>query len=114
LASHSVGHVGARVDTLSWILWHSDLEALLDGLEDLVILLGADEGDGETLGTKTASTTDAMKVGIGVLWQIVVDGQVDLLDIDTTAEDVSSNADTLVEVLELLVALDTVEHVSEC
>lgn len=50
-----------------------------------------------------------MEVGIGVLGQIVIDSQVDLLNIDTTTEDISGNADALVEVLELLVALDTGE-----
>ena len=50
-----------------------------------------------------------MKVGISVLWQVVVDSQVDLLNINTTAEDVCGHADALVEVLELLVALDAIE-----
>jgi hypothetical protein len=70
-------------------------------------LLAADEGDTETLGTETTSTTDAMKVGVGIARKIVVDGKVDTLDIDTTTEDVGSDTDTLVELFELLVALDT-------
>lgn len=49
-----------------------------------------------------------MQVGIGVSGQVVVDCQVDSLDIDTTSENVSSDADSLVELLELLVALDTI------
>jgi hypothetical protein len=49
-----------------------------------------------------------MKVGIGIGRKVVVDGKIDFLDIDATAEDVSSDADTLVEVLKLFVALDTV------
>lgn len=48
-----------------------------------------------------------MQVGIGIGGKIVVDGQVDTLDINTTAEDISGDADTLVELLELLVTLDT-------
>jgi hypothetical protein len=47
-----------------------------------------------------------MQVGICVLGQVVVDGQINLLDIDTTAEDVGGDTDALVEILELLVALD--------
>lgn len=47
-----------------------------------------------------------MQVGIGIGGKIVVDGQVDTLDIDTTTEDISGDADTLVELLEFLVALD--------
>jgi hypothetical protein len=88
-------------------LRQSDFESLLDSLEHLLVLLAADEGDTETLGTETTSTTDAMKVGVGIARKIVVDGKVDTLDIDTTTEDVGSDTDTLVELFELLVALDT-------
>jgi hypothetical protein len=48
-----------------------------------------------------------MEVGVSITREIVIDSQVDTLNIDTTTEDVSGNADTLVELLELLVALDT-------
>lgn len=48
-----------------------------------------------------------MEVGVGVAGEIVVDGKVDTLDINTTSEDVGSNTDTLVKLLELRVALDT-------
>ena len=48
-----------------------------------------------------------MEIGVGVARKIVVDGQVDTLNVDTTAEDVGGNTDTLLEVLEGLVALDT-------
>jgi hypothetical protein len=85
----------------------SNLEALLNLLENLLIILVADEGDGETLGSETTGTTDTVQVGVGIGGQIVVDSQVDTLDIDTTTKDVSGNTDTLVEFLEFLVALDT-------
>jgi hypothetical protein len=84
-----------------------NFEALLDLLENFLVILVADKGDRETLGSKTTGTSDTVEVGVGIRGKIVVDGQVDALDIDTTAEDVSSNTDTLVELLELLVALDT-------
>jgi len=48
-----------------------------------------------------------MKIGVGVSWEIVVDGEIDLFDIDTSAKDIGCNTDALVEVFELLVALDT-------
>ena len=96
-----------RYDTDRANLRQSDFESLLDGLEHLLVLLAADEGDTETLGTETTSTTDTMKVGVSIAREIVVDGEVDTLDIDTTTEDVSSDTDTLVELLELLVTLDT-------
>jgi hypothetical protein len=84
-----------------------NLESLLDGLEDLLVLLTAHKGDGETLGTETTGTTDTVEVRVGISRQVVVDGKVDTLNIDTTAEDVSGNTDTLVELLEFLVTLDT-------
>jgi hypothetical protein len=49
-----------------------------------------------------------VKVRVSVSGQIVVDSQVDTFNINTTAEDVGGNADTLVELLEFLVAADTV------
>jgi hypothetical protein len=53
-----------------------------------------------------------MKVGVGITGEIIVDGQVDTLDIDTTAKDVSGDTNTLLEVLERLVTLDTASIVS--
>lgn len=91
----------------------SNLESLLDILENLLVVIVADKGDGETLGTETTGTTDTVEVGVSLSGQIVVDGQVDTLDINTTTEDISGNADTLVELLKLLVALDTVVVVSK-
>jgi hypothetical protein len=52
-----------------------------------------------------------MEVRVSLRWEIVVDGYVDLLDIDATAEDVGGDADALVEGLELLVSLDSVVEV---
>jgi hypothetical protein len=49
-----------------------------------------------------------MEVRVRITWKIVVDGQVDTLNIDTTTEDISGNADTLIELLEFLVTLDTI------
>lgn len=92
---------------MRWYIREGNLEPLLDILEDLLVVLVAHEGNGETLGTETTGTTDAVEVGVGIGGQIVVDGQVDTLDINTTAENVSGHTDTLVELLELLIAFDT-------
>ena len=48
-----------------------------------------------------------MQIRVGIRREIVVDRKVDALDINTTTEDVGGDADTLVELLELLVASDT-------
>lgn len=82
-------------------------EAVLDLLQDLLVLLAADERDGQTLGAKATGTTNTVKVRVGLGGQVVVDGNIDTLNINTTAEDVGGNTDTTVELLELLVAFDT-------
>ena len=49
-----------------------------------------------------------MEVSVSLVGHIVVDSDVDTLDIDTTTEDISRDTDTGLELLELLVALDTI------
>jgi hypothetical protein len=70
-------------------------------------LVGRDKRDGKTLGTETTSTTDTMKIRVGISRQVVVDSQVDTFDINTTTKDIGGNADTLVELLEFFVPADT-------
>jgi hypothetical protein len=85
-----------------------NLESLLNRLQYFLIGLTADERDRETLGSETTGTTHTMEVGVGVTGKIVVNGQVNPLNIDTTAKNIGGDTDTLLEVLERLVALDTV------
>jgi hypothetical protein len=49
-----------------------------------------------------------MKIRVGITREIIVDGQVDLFNVDTTAKDIGRDADTLVEFLELAIPFDTV------
>ena len=49
----------------------SDSETLLDLLQDLLVRLGRDERDRETLGTETASTTDTVQVRVGVRGRVL-------------------------------------------
>lgn len=100
--------VNGKLNTGKGNLRKRNLESLLNCLQYLLIGLAADERDRPTPGTETTCTADTMEVGISTIWEIVVDGEIDTLDINTTTKDVCGNADTLVEILELLVALDTV------
>jgi len=102
-----VVHVGAGVDTFRWELGKGNLEALLNRLENNLVIRAADEGDTETLGSETTSTTDAVKVRISLVGHVVVDGDVDALNINSATKDVSRDTDASLEVLELLVAFDT-------
>ena len=103
-----VVHVSRGVDTVLGELREGDLEPLLNGLEDSFVVRAADEGNTETLGSETTGTTDTMKVGVSLVGHVVVDGHIDTLYVDTTTKDVSGDTDTSLELLELLVALDTI------
>lgn len=48
-----------------------------------------------------------MQVLVSLVWQVIVDGQVDSLDIDTSTENISGDTNTLVELLEGLVSGDS-------
>lgn len=91
-------------------LRNGNLKAGSNGRQHLLVILAADKGDGKTLGTETTGTTDTMQVRVGITRHIIVDGQVDTLNVNTTSEDVSRDADTLVELFELLVSADTARY----
>ena len=48
-----------------------------------------------------------MEVRIGRIGDVVIDNDVDTFDIDTTSEKIGGDHDTLAEILELLVTLNT-------
>lgn len=100
-------HISRALHTTLWILRHLGIKALLDFLEHVLVRLVADKADTQPLGTKSTGSTDTVEVGSCISGQIVVDGEVDTFDIDTTAEDVGGYADSLVEVFEFFVARDT-------
>lgn len=103
-----VVHVSAGVDTLLGEFGKRNFEALLNRLKNSLILRAADEGDTETLGSETTGTTDTVEVRISLVGHVVVNGDVDTLNVDTTTKNVSGYTDTSLEVLELLVTLNTV------
>lgn len=107
MSNHLGGHVGGAVDAFLRVVGDLGIETLLNLLENRLVRLTANERDRQTLGSETSSTTHTMEIGVGIGREIVVDGQIDTLDIDSTTKDVSGNADALVELLEFLVALDT-------
>ena len=57
-------------------------------------IISSDEVDSDTLSAESTATADTMDVVLTVGWQIVVDDEGNLLDIDTTGEQVGSNEDT--------------------
>jgi len=51
--------------------------------------------------------TDAVEVGVRVLRHVVVEDNVDTLDVHSAAEQIGRHQDALLEVLELLVAVQS-------
>ena len=50
-----------------------------------------DQVDSKTEVTETSRSTDAMEVGLRVLWKIEIDNNVDSLNIDTTGEQIGAD-----------------------
>lgn len=109
-AGQSGCHVGRAVDAAFRVLGHLRLETLLDLFDSFLVLLRADKRDGQAFGAETASTPDTMEIRVGVGGEIVVDGEVNTLDIDTSSKDVRGHANSLVEFFELFVPLDSVQR----
>ncbi len=57
-------------------------------------IIGSDEVDGNTLSAESTTTTDTVNVVLAVGRKIVVDDQRDLLNINTTSQQVSGNQNT--------------------
>lgn len=100
-------HVSRWINTFFWELGDLDVESGLDLLQNLFVLLGGDQRDGQTLGTESTGSTDSVQVLVGLVGQVVVDGQIDSFDIDTSTKHIGGNTDTLVELLERFVSLDS-------
>lgn len=105
-------HVSRAVNPFLRIFWHLGIESLLYLTQYLLVLLRCHKTDTQPLGPKSASTTNTVQVRVGIDRQVVVDGQVDALDINTSAKDVSCNADALAEFFELFEAFNTGSEVS--
>ena len=63
---------------------------ILDFLEEAGVL-GEDEVDRSSLTTESTGTTDSMDVVLLLHGELVVDDETDLLDIDTSGEQVSGD-----------------------
>ena len=99
-------NVTAQVD-LIWELRDVHLESVLDLVEDLGIALVRHEGDGETFGSKPSSPGHSVQVGVSVLGHVVVEDNVDSLNVHATTEEVGGHEDSFLEILELLVARES-------
>lgn len=65
------------------------------------------EGYREALGSESASTANSVEVGVGFSGHVVVENNVNLLDIDAATEDLSSDEDAVLKLLEAVIDFDS-------
>ena len=99
-------HVRRHVNLIRYFRY-GYLESVLDSLEDLLVLLGRNKRNCESLSTEATSTANTMQVLIGTLGKVVVDDNVDPLYIHAATKQVGGDKNALVKVLKLLVASNT-------
>ena len=90
-----------------WHLFNLHLESLLNLFKDLVVFWAAHEADSQTLGSESSGSAHSVQVGVRVLWHVKVEDYVDLLDVNTSSEDVSGDHDSVLEGFEVIVSLDS-------
>lgn len=108
-AIYSVVHVGGLVDGGGQV-FDLDLESGLHFVQDLLVFLRGDEGEGQSLGAISACSADTMQVLVRVKRHVVVDNDVDLLNVDTSTQQVGANHDSVFTLLELVVDLEPILH----
>ena len=74
----------------------------------MAVFIRADKGDGEALSAEAAGTADAMKVGVSIHRHVEVEHDVDLLDVDAAAKELSGDEDAVPKLLEALVDLKSI------
>ena len=82
-------------------------QLLLDPVQSKSVVIG-DQVDCDSEMTKSAASSDPVKVGLGHLREVEVDDDVDGLDVDTAGEEVTTDqvpAQTGAEVMEYSVAM---------
>lgn len=80
---------------------NNSVVVLLDFTEHLDVALG-NEVDSDTLTAEAATTTDTMEVVLHVGGQVEVDDDVDVVNVDTTSDQIGGDEDTGVTVSEVL------------
>lgn len=74
-------------------------------MEGLAILVCAHKSDREALSTEASGAADTVKVAICIERHVKVEDDINLLDVDTATEKLSSNENAVAELLESLVNL---------
>lgn len=111
--SNTLVHVLVDVD-LVWQVRDFDLELGLYIREHVSVLLVRDEGNGQALGAEAARAAHPVQVLLLGHWaaflrrrEVVVDDDVDALDVHAAAHEVRGHQDALLELLEVVILLQT-------
>lgn len=104
--------VGCGVNR-GWQLFNLNFESLLDFIKHSFIFIRAYEGDCQSLSSKSSCTSNSVKVGVGTLWHVVVEDDVDLLNVNASSENLSCDQDAVFELLESFVDFDSKYEVSK-
>lgn len=96
--------VGGDVD-VGGHLGDVHIEPILHRVQHLRIVLVAHKGDRQTFGAEATGTSHAMQVGVAILGHVVIEDDVYALNVHATSKQVGGHQDALLEVLELLIAL---------
>ena len=94
-----------------WILLDVFVEELLDLVEGIHVVF-VDQRDGDTVAVGACRTADAVDIVFGIVRNVVVDHHCDVVDVDTTGQDVRSHQNIDLSALELehhIVSLGLVE-----
>merc|ERR1719272_1894725 len=105
LRMSSAVEVGCCIDRA----WHGldvQLEAILHRLQHGLVLLCGHEADGKAFCAKAAGAPNTVEVGVAVICHVVVDDNVHTLNVNATPEEVGADHDALLELFELLVAIN--------
>jgi hypothetical protein len=82
-----------EIGNVHWHLLNLSAVELLD-FSHHTDIISSNEVDGNTLSSETTTTTDSVDVVLTVGWEIVVDDQRHLLDINTTGQEISGDQNT--------------------
>ena len=79
----------------------------MDIVEDLCVLGRGDEGNGESLGSESAGSSDSVEVLVVLVGHVEVDDDVDLLDVDSSSVHVRRYHYAVLGLLEVVVHFDS-------
>ena len=108
MSPKSIVHVSLDINGSRQLL-NLNFKSLLNFFQDFQVLGPTHESNGQSLSSEPSSSSDSVKVGIRILRHVIVEDHIDLLNIDSSSEDVCSHHNPVLELLEVIVSLDSIE-----